>query len=74
MTSGDSGTFAGLRVEAIPAYNVVNLGPAGSPYHPKGSGNGYIITFANLRVYVAGRTENTPEMKALQDIDVAFFP
>jgi len=44
------------------------------PYHPKGDGNGYIITFGNKRVYVAGDTENIPEMKALKDIDIAFLP
>ncbi len=46
----------------------------GEPYHPKGSGNGYLLTFGGLRVYVAGDTEDTPEMKALKDIDVAFLP
>jgi L-ascorbate metabolism protein UlaG (beta-lactamase superfamily) len=44
------------------------------PYHPKGVGNGYIITFADKRVYVAGDTENTPEMKALKNIYAAFLP
>jgi L-ascorbate metabolism protein UlaG (beta-lactamase superfamily) len=44
------------------------------PYHPKGLGNGYVITFADRRIYVAGDSENTPEMKALRNIDVAFLP
>ena len=44
------------------------------PFHPKGVGNGYIITFADRRVYIAGDSENTPEMKALRNIDVAFLP
>ena len=46
----------------------------GMPYHPKGEGVGYIITFGDKRVYVAGDTENTPEMKALKSIDIAFLP
>jgi L-ascorbate metabolism protein UlaG (beta-lactamase superfamily) len=45
-----------------------------TPFHPKGEGNGYILSFGDKRVYVAGDTENTPEMKALTDIDVAFLP
>jgi len=74
LENGDSGVFADLPVQAVPAYNIVNVRSEGEPYHPRGSGNGYIITFGDLRVYVAGDTENTPEMKALQDIDIAFLP
>jgi L-ascorbate metabolism protein UlaG (beta-lactamase superfamily) len=74
MENGDAGEFAGFQVEAVPAYNIVHMRGEGQPYHPKGRGNGYIITFGDLRVYVAGDTENTPEMKALEDIDVAFLP
>jgi L-ascorbate metabolism protein UlaG (beta-lactamase superfamily) len=74
MQNGESGTFAGFAVEAIPAYNIVHMRSEGAPYHPKGDGNGYIVTFGDLRVYVAGDTEDTPEMKALTDIDVAFLP
>jgi L-ascorbate metabolism protein UlaG (beta-lactamase superfamily) len=46
----------------------------GVPYHPQGNGNGYVITFGNKRVYVAGDTENVPEMKDLKGVDVAFLP
>ena len=74
MRNGETGSFAGFLVEAVPAYNIVNERSEGMPYHPKGGGNGYVITFGDLRVYVAGDTENTPEMKALRDIDVAFLP
>ena len=48
--------------------------PDGTPFHPKGEGNGYVVTFGKTRVYVAGDTENVPEMKALKAIDVAFLP
>ncbi len=72
--NGESKTIAGIKVEAVPAYNLVHKRGNGQPFHPKGSGNGYIISFGDKRVYVAGDTENTPEMKALKDIDVAFLP
>ncbi|MHC5060915.1 MAG: alpha/beta hydrolase-fold protein [Planctomycetota bacterium] len=74
MNNGDVQTVRGLKIEAVPAYNIVHKRPNGRPFHPKGRGNGYIITFGNKRVYVAGDTENTPEMKKLKDIDIAFLP
>jgi len=74
MKNGDEQTVGGLKIEAVPAYNIVHQHSNGSPFHPKGRGNGYIITFGDKRVYVAGDTENTPEMKRLRDIDVAFLP
>lgn len=74
MANGDSRTVIGLTIEAVPAYNIVNKSPNGNPFHPKGAGNGYVITFGDKRVYVAGDTENTPEMKALKTIDIAFLP
>jgi L-ascorbate metabolism protein UlaG (beta-lactamase superfamily) len=67
-------TVLGLPVEAVPAYNIAHKRPDGNPFHPKGSGNGYIVTFGDKRVYIAGDTENTPEMKELKMIDVAFLP
>ena len=74
MKNGDVRTAAGLKIEAVPAYNVVHLRAPGQPFHPHGEGNGYVVTFGDLRVYVAGDTENTPEMKGLKDIAVAFLP
>jgi gluconolactonase len=74
MRNGDVETIQDLRIEAIPAYNIIHKRGDGTPYHPKGRGNGYIITFGDKRVYVAGDTENTPEMKRLKNIDVAFLP
>ena len=74
MENGDIQDLDGLRIEAVPAYNMVHMRSPGVPYHPKGEGNGYVITFGDVRVYVAGDTENTPEMKALKDIDIAFLP
>ncbi len=74
MKNGDVKTVQGLKIGAVPAYNIVHMRDNGEPFHPKGRGNGYIITFGDKRVYVAGDTENTPEMKALDNIDVAFLP
>ncbi len=74
MENGDAKTVCGLNIEAVAAYNLVHMREPGMPYHPKGNGNGYVITFGKKRVYVAGDTENTKEMKALKEIDVAFLP
>jgi L-ascorbate metabolism protein UlaG (beta-lactamase superfamily) len=74
MHNGDEQVVAGIPIKAIPAYNLVNKRPDGDPFHPKGSGNGYILSFGGTNLYVAGDTENIPEMKALRDIDVAFLP
>ena len=74
MKNGDVKTIGGLTVEAIPAYNLVHKRKNGKPFHPKGSGNGYVILFGDKRVYVAGDTENIPEMKNLKRIDIAFLP
>ncbi len=74
MKAGDRQEIKNITVEAVPAYNIVNERAPGQPYHPKGAGNGYIITFGDKRIYVAGDTENTPEMKALRNIYVAFLP
>ena len=74
MKNGDVRTAQGLRLEAVPAYNVAHKRPSGQPFHPRGVGNGYVITFGDKRVYVAGDTENIPAMKKLKDIAVAFLP
>jgi len=74
MKNGDTNVVKGLKIEAVPAYNIVHKRGTGQPFHPKGVGNGYVVTFADKRVYIAGDTENTPEMKALKDIDIAFLP
>jgi L-ascorbate metabolism protein UlaG (beta-lactamase superfamily) len=74
MRNGDVIELEGLKIEAVPAYNLVHMRSKGKPFHPNGTGNGYVITFGDMRVYVAGDTENTPEMKNLKDIDIAFLP
>jgi L-ascorbate metabolism protein UlaG (beta-lactamase superfamily) len=74
MHNGDVKTIASIKVEAVPAYNLVHRRDNGQLFHPTGEGNGYVLTFGDTRVYIAGDTENTPEMKALQNIDYAFLP
>ena len=74
MNNGDVRSIEGLKIEAIAAYNIVHKRGDGTPFHPKGIGNGYVITFGDKKIYVAGDTENIPEMKVLKDIDVAFLP
>ncbi|MZP55543.1 MAG: MBL fold metallo-hydrolase [Bacteroidales bacterium] len=74
MKAGDKKVVNDITIEAVPAYNMVNMRSPGQPFHPKGVGNGYIITMGNRNIYVAGDTENTPEMKSLKDIYVAFLP
>jgi L-ascorbate metabolism protein UlaG (beta-lactamase superfamily) len=74
MKNGDVRKVEGITVEAVPAYNIVHKRDNGQPYHPKGIGNGYVITFADKRLYIAGDTENIPEMSLLKRIDIAFLP
>ena len=69
MKNGETKKFGAWTIEAIPMYNLKN-----GPYHDKGRGNGYIVTYGGLRVYIAGDTEGIPEMRALKNIDVAFIP
>jgi L-ascorbate metabolism protein UlaG (beta-lactamase superfamily) len=75
MHNGDVETLSGIRIRAIPAYNIVNTRSNGNPYHPKGVGNGYILSFGSTYVLIGGDTENIPEYKNLDaDIAVAFLP
>ncbi len=63
-----------ILIQAVPAYNIVRGPKPGQKYHPKGQFNGYVLTLGGKRIYIAGDTEVTPEMKALKNIDVAFLP
>ncbi len=74
MKNGDVRTVDGFRIEAVPAYNIVHQRDNGEPFHPKGRGNGYVVTFGKTRVYIAGDTESIPEMKSLKKIGIAFLP
>lgn len=72
ITNGETAQlFENILLEAVPAYNTT----AGrEKFHPKGNGNGYVLTIEDLRIYIAGDTEDVPEMARLKDIDVAFLP
>ena len=70
LANGESGVFAGIRVEAVGAYDMT----PGEPYHPKGEANGYVITLGGKRLFFAGVGECVPEIRALQDIEVAVLP
>ena len=61
----------GVKLEAVPAYNTT---PEHQQFHPKGRDNGYVLTLDGLRIYIAGDTEDIPEMEGIKDIDIAFLP
>ena len=71
MQNGEKKTVDGIEIEAVPAYNTTE---GRDKFHPKGRDNGYIITFSNKRVYIAGDTEDIPEMSTFKNIDIAFLP
>lgn len=75
INNGRKTSHKNVAIQAVPAYNQVNKRPDGEFYHPKGRGNGYVLTFDDLKVYIAGDTENIPEMENLKGkIDIAFLP
>ena len=74
LKNGDVIMWGDIKIEAVPAYNIVHERSPGNPYHPKGEGNGYVLTLGDKRIYIAGDTENIPEMAKLKNIDVAFLP
>jgi L-ascorbate metabolism protein UlaG (beta-lactamase superfamily) len=72
LKNGESQTVLGVGVEGVPMYNLTRGPGAGKLFHDKGRGDGYVLTFADKRVYLSGDTECTDEMRALKNIDVAF--
>lgn len=71
MTNGQCLTLGDMTIEAVPAYNTSN---ARTQFHPKGRDNGFILTLDGFRIYIAGDTEDIPEMENIKDIDIAFLP
>jgi L-ascorbate metabolism protein UlaG (beta-lactamase superfamily) len=69
LANGETKTFQGISVTGVPMYN---LPESEGSRHPKGRGNGYVITFGNKKVYLSGDTSGIPEMRDLKNIDVAF--
>ena len=71
LNNNQTATFGEVEVEAVPAYNTTE---GHTQFHPKGRDNGYILTLDGLRIYIAGDTEDIPEMQNIKDIDIAFLP
>ena len=69
IANGESSEFNGMAIDAIPAYNITE---GRTNFHPQGRDNGYVLSFDGFRVYVSGDTEDIPEMRALENIDLAF--
>lgn len=74
LKNGQDFNINGLNILAVPAYNIVHKRDNGQVFHPRGEGNGYVITCDESRVYIAGDTENIPEMRNLKNIQIAFLP
>jgi L-ascorbate metabolism protein UlaG (beta-lactamase superfamily) len=74
MENGEVREIAGIRIEALPMYNVRRGPEEGGVFHEKGRGNAYLLTLGGRRIYLAGDTECIPEMRELTDIAVAFVP
>lgn len=72
LANGQSMTLEGVKIEAIPMYNLQRGPEPGKLFHDKGRGNGYVLNIGGKRIYFSGDTEATAEMKALESIDVAF--
>ena len=73
VSDSEKKTVMGILFEGVPMYNIVQGSAPGMPFHHKGIGSGYIMTFGDTRIYFSGDTECTAEMKALKNIDVAFL-
>ncbi len=74
LQNGESGIYAGVKVEAIPSYNLNHVGSSGRLQHAPGEGNSYLITFGDKRVVIGGDGGVVPELNALRNIDIAFLP
>ena len=74
LANGESLSWRKWKITAVPMYNIQHNMPNGTPFHPKGRGNGYVVNYGGKNFYFAGDTEGTPEMLALKDVDVAFIP
>ena len=71
LSNGQSVTIDDIRIDAVAAYNTTE---SHLQFHPKGRDNGYVLTVDGLRIYIAGDTEDIPEMESIKDIDIAFLP
>ena len=74
LTNGQEKTIKGVSIKAVPAYNVNKFKSPGQPFHPKGEGNGYLISIEGTTIYLAGDTDFIPEMNNLGKVDIALLP
>ena len=74
LANGASTMWHKWKITAVAMYNTKHMQPNGQPFHDKGRGDGYVLSFGGKNFYFAGDTEATPEMAALKNIDVAFIP
>lgn len=74
LKNDEDASWNDIEILAVPAYNIEHKRPDGKPFHEKGIGNGYILSFKSFRVYIAGDTENIPELSQLGKINIAFLP
>jgi len=72
LKNGEKLDVLGVKLTAVPMYNLTRGPEAGKLFHDKGRGNGYLIQMGDKTIYVSGDTECTPEMKALKNVDLAF--
>lgn len=73
LTYGETVGFGDISIQAVPAYNVPAAGSDQKPLHPQGQGNGYVLTYPGLRLYISGDTSLLPELKKLKNIEVVFL-
>ena len=72
LANGEHAHFGeDVTIEAVPAYNTT---PGREKFHPKGRDNGYVLDLGGFRIYIAGDTEDIPEMADVKAVDVAFLP
>ena len=74
LDNGGTTTWHNWKITAVPMYNIKHVQPNGTPFHTKGRGDGFVLSYGGKNFYFAGDTEGTPEMLALKNIDVAFIP
>ena len=70
ITNGKDMQIKGIKIQAVPAYNTTS---GREKFHPKGNGNGYVLQFEDIRIYISGDTEDIPEMKDIKNIDIALL-
>ncbi|MCI1779808.1 MAG: MBL fold metallo-hydrolase [Bacteroidales bacterium] len=74
LGNGESMEFEGIGIKAVPAYNIKHKKPDGACFHPRGFGNGYLLDAGGFKIYIAGDTEQIPEMKDMIGADLVFLP